>query len=479
MQTKTRLSQETSAALNITDYDFFKSCLVEYGKCNLFKDTEEWLLEDNPYRRTLRPHIFHHLDFSKPLTRNNLLTYNSLTANRTLLTVYESNFVFLPKHDFDHKRQDFENFYDSKVLTLGNIIRPWLERYIFSFLDTEISVTGNWSAAAVEEYFQEYIETVKNTQNSQVMETIEGSADPVHAAKTFFIQLAGDFLVESSAMSRNILGYYGSLQSELFKIVIDEYGYGVHQTKHSKLFEETLESVGLESTPHTYWQFYLTSSLMLNNYFNYICADHSKIFRYLGAIFYAETTFIKFCELAAKTMKKIFGSTINNRYFLEHIHIDNHHSRMVLEKLIKPAITTYGEGIIPDIVRGFEEAKLISEIADQDFIDQVHWSDDGLKYKALALPIYAKIQDGSINPKMQQFTEPRGELSVTHVHDGDELCYIQSGVMKFVTGDDRYTILNAGEGTVIQHNRLHGAIIESEECVYNIYSIGDYQKCLS
>jgi mannose-6-phosphate isomerase-like protein (cupin superfamily) len=261
--------------------------------------------------------------------------------------------------------------------------------------------------------------------------------------------------------------------------VIDEYGYGVHKTKHSHLFEKTLESVGLESTPHTYWQFYLTSSLMLNNYYNYICADHSKFFRYLGAIFYAETTFIKSCEQMAKTMKKVFGSTVDARYFLEHVHIDHHHSRMVFDKLVKPAIATYGETVIPDIVRGFEEAKLLSDIADQDFIDQVHWADDGLKYKSLALPVYAKIQDGSIKPKMQQFIEPRGELSVTHVHDGDELCYIESGVMKFVTGDNRYTILNAGEGTVIHHNRLHGAIIESEECVYNIYSIGDYQKCLS
>jgi hypothetical protein len=125
-------------------------------------------------------------------------------------------------------------------------------------------------------------------QNSPVMKAIEDSSNPVHAAKTFLIQLAGDFLVESSAMSRNILGSYGSIQSELFKVVIDEYGYGVHQSKHSRLFEETLESVGLESTPHSYWQFYLTSSLMLNNYFNYISGDHSKFFRYLGAIFYAE-----------------------------------------------------------------------------------------------------------------------------------------------------------------------------------------------
>lgn len=473
------LSSRENLALNILDYEHFKSCLIEYGKCNLFKDTEEWLLEDNPYRRTLRPHIFEYLDFSKPLTRNNLLSYTSLTANRTLLTVYEGNFVFLPKHDFARKQQDFEKFYDQKLLTLGAVIRPWLEQYIFSFLDTEISVTGNWTVAAVEEYFNEYVETIQKTQNSPAMDTIEASSDPVHAAKTFLIQLSGDFLVESSAMARNIMGYYGSLQSELFKLVIDEYGYGVHQSKHSTLFEQTLLSVGLESTPHTYWQFYLTSSLLLNNYFNYICANHSKLFRYLGATFYAETTFIKSCELMAKTMKKVFGSTIDIRYFLEHVHIDQHHSQMAFDRLIKPAIATYGEGIVPDIVRGFEEAKLLSEIADQDFIEQVNWSDNGLKYKALASPIYAKIQAGSINPKMQQFVEPCGELSVTHVHDGDELCYIQSGTMKFVTGHECYTMLHAGEGTVIQRNRLHGAIIDSEECVYNIYSVGDYQKCLS
>ena len=129
----------------------------------------------------------------------------------------------------------------------------------------------------------------------------------------------------------------------------------------------------------------------------------------------------------AKTMKNVFGTTIDNRYFLEHVHIDNYHSLMVFKNLVKPAIDAHGETVIPDILRGFEEAKLLSEIADHDFIDQVSWSDNGLKYKELAQSVYAKIQDGSINPKKQQFIEPRGELSVTHVHDGDELCYIESG----------------------------------------------------
>ncbi|MCR8945933.1 hypothetical protein NW249_27885 [Streptomyces sp. OUCMDZ-4982] len=51
--------------------------------------------------------------------------------------------------------------------------------------------------------------------------------------------------------------------------------------------------------------------------------------------------------------------------------------------------------------------------------------------------------------------------------------------MRFVSGFNSYRILEAGEGTVIQRNRLHGAIIESEECVYQIYSVGDHRTCLS
>ena len=80
---------------------------------------------------------------------------------------------------------------------------------------------------------------------------------------------------------------------------------------------------------------------------------------------------------------------------------------------------------------------------------------------------------------MAHIVEPYGELSNTHSHQGDELCHIVSGTMKFVSGFDSYQILEAGEGTVIRADRLHGAVIESDECVYEIHSIGDYRKCLS
>ena len=467
------------AAVDLGDYDLFKRCLVQYGESELFADTEEWLAPDNPYRRTLRPHVFKHLDFSRPLRRDELLTYTSLTAHRTLLTIYEQDFLLLPRRDLEAKRADFAEFYAGRSTALGAVIRPWLERYLFDAIEREVSVTGSWTAASLEAYFQDFAASLRRPSENKVTAAILGSSNREHAARTFLIQLAGDFLLEASAMGRNVLGHYGPIQSELFTIVIDEYGYGVHETKHSTLFEQLLGAYGLDPQPHTYWQFYLTSSLALNNYYNWISRDHSKFFRYLGALFQAETAFIYSCAQFAEMLRAVFGPSAEVRYFLEHVHIDHHHSNMVFDRIVKPAVAVHGDWIIPEIVRGFEEARLLGQIADQDFCDQVSWSDGGRKFKELHPAVYAKIQAGAITPARQTFVEPRGELSVTHVHDGDELCHIESGVMHFVNGYDRHTVLHAGEGTVIQRNRLHGAIIESEECVYTIYSVGDYLPCVS
>ena len=457
----------------------FKDALKQFGAITLFADTHDWVMVDNPYRRPLRPRLFKYLNFDKPMTRGQVLDYTSMTANRILLTVYETDFMFLPEAEFGDKQSDFRTFYGDEAATLGALIRPQLEKYLFSFLNNEIQISGAWTLDSFRSFAEDFISTALNAPGYPAMDAITGSSDPAHAAKTFLIQLAGDFLVESSAMARNVSGAYGPLQSELFKVVIDEFGYGVHDVKHSTLFEQVMKSVGLDHRPHAYWQFYMTSSLLLNNYFNYLCRSHDKFFRYLGAILYAETTFIKTCREMAEMMKRVFGNDSEVRYFLEHAHIDGHHSRMALEKLALPAIRQHGRHVIPEIVRGVEEAKFFAEIADQDFIHQVAWSDAGEHYKTLAEKVRINLLASGETVPIQKLVEPRGELSVTHVHDGDELCWVESGTMKFVTGNGRFTMLDAGEGTVILKNRLHGAIIDSDECTYHISSIKDRAKWLS
>jgi hypothetical protein len=50
--------------------------------------------------------------------------------------------------------------------------------------------------------------------------------------------------------------------------------------------------------------------------------------------------------------------------------------------------------------------------------------------------------------------------------------------MEFLNGFQRSTTLNSDDGIVIQHNRLHGALIQSTQCKYEIYTIGDVNKWL-
>ncbi|MFE0699541.1 iron-containing redox enzyme family protein [Streptomyces sp. NPDC058872] len=454
-----------------------KEYVVQYATNPIYLDNEEWENDDNPYRRQLRPQVLPYLDFSRVLPRNEILHYEGLAAQRILTSIYEADLMFLPKAGFKSKWEDFKQYYNPSNRVLGEIIRPSLEKFAFGFLDQEVEVSGKWTKDELETYLRA-LEDRDLTQPSLSEVAIEKSADPVRAARMWLIQFAPDFLSEASPMLRNVLGYYGPAQSEWFKIIIDEYGYGVHNTKHSKLFERTLESVGLRSDVHHYWQYYLNSSLMVNNYFHYLGKNHELFFRYIGALYYTETALVDFCRRAAELLTKVFGPEVDVEYFTEHIGIDVHHGRMALEKLILPLVEEHGEVIIPEIVRGFEEFQLISDIADRDFADQIAWMDAGPANKELHAPVWEAISSGKVTPPVAHIVEPYRELSNTHCHDGDELCHIVSGTMKFVAGFDSHQILEAGEGTVINRNRLHGAIIESEECVYEIHSVGDYRACL-
>jgi hypothetical protein len=455
------------------------AAILRYATNPIYLDNEEWVNEDNPYRRQLRPQVLPHLVFDTPLRRDQVFNYESLAAHRMLTSIYEADLVFLPKSELTpEKYRDFHSFYSPHNRSRGEVIRPALERFAFGFLDDEVSVSGDWDAESLETFLRD----LDNRVTGAVLpaeKAIRESSDPQRAAKMWLIQFAPDFLSEASPMLRNLLGNIGSIQSEWFKIVIDEYGYGVHETKHSTLFERTLDSVGLKDDVHRYWQYYLPGSLLMNNYFHYLGKNHEMFFRYLGALFYTETTLVDFCARAAGLLNDVFDGAADVEYFTEHVHIDTHHGRMALEKLILPVVRRYGAVVIPEILRGYEEFHVIAEIADEDFVSQIAWMDAGPTNKSLHDPVYQSVAEGRVTAPVAHIVEPFGELSNTHSHQGDELCHIVTGTMKFVSGFDSHQILQAGEGTVIWRDRLHGAIIESDECVYEIHSVGDYKKCMS
>lgn len=451
--------------------------IMAYASSPLFGDADGWTIEGNPYRRPVRPQDLWRYDFSAPLSRNEFCSGSALAAQRMLLNIYETDSVFLPDGDFRSVRTDFNQFYSPENRLAGERIRSTLERHVFCFLDKEIDTAGKWSVDAMTAFFDMRLAASAKSE-SAVKQAVLSAASPEEAAKVFLIQVAPDFLSEATAMARNVLGNYGPVLSELFKVLIDEYGYGVHSTKHSTLYGETMKNRGLSSQIHAYWQFYLTSSLALTNYFHYISKNHELFFRYIGALYYTEASLVYATRHQSKMLRGVWGEDVDTRYFDEHTHIDKHHGRMVIDNIIKPLVEQCGESIIPEIVRGFEEFRLLQDMADEDLIAQIAWADQRDASTAQAQRIVADDDKAAERP-WKVFHETEDEISITHVHEKDELFVVDEGELDFVTGYEQSVRLGPGEGIVIPRHRLHGSIVTSQECTYRVSPIEAGEPCSS
>ncbi|HEX7314139.1 MAG TPA: iron-containing redox enzyme family protein [Pyrinomonadaceae bacterium] len=443
-----------------------------YAANPLFGNLKEWVIADNPYRRPVDQQTVMRHDFSRPLKREEALNASALAAQRMLFNVYETDFVFLPEKDFAAKRADFNAFYSNENKLLGELIRPTLETHLFGFLEDEIDVSGKWSGAALKSYLQSVVETHERTELAS-LQLILSSPEPERAAVALLIQVAGDFLTESSSSARNLLGKFGTVQSELFKITLDDYGHGVHQAKHSTLFENTMATCGLLADAHAYWHFYLTGSLALNNYYHYVCRDHGKFFRALGAIAVGESLFAHTCRKVSEMLRAVFGGKVDTYYFDEHYHIDAHHGRMAVENVVAPAVAKYGDSVIPEIIRGMEELQLITTLADEDFMAQVAWAGELDKHRDDAAQLFGGGLGDETEATKTTGVAHEGDAVITRARDTDVLCRVESGALEVVAGHEQSIQLREGEAVRIPRQRLHGLSSASPRCLYHTYELKD------
>jgi Iron-containing redox enzyme len=264
------------------------NCLKKLSNIDIFGGHAEALFTRHVWERPLRLHTAHTIDFDQPVDKTTVLDYKSLFANRVLSYLYERNLVFLPAEGsrLDPSQGHFSAFYNTEDNAKLSLLQLHLEKYCLGFLPKEVNVVGQWTK---EKFLEYYRERTQKTTYSSLEYLTQTSLGPL-TAQVLLVQHGLDFLVEASHMTKIIGGDFGALQSEIFKVLIDEFGYGVHKTKHSQLFKELLKSIAMSPETHYYWQFYLTSTLLLNNLFHYITTNKQHFFKYLRAICLAEQT---------------------------------------------------------------------------------------------------------------------------------------------------------------------------------------------
>lgn len=436
-------------------------------------------IDGDPFRRPTRAKDLPFIPLDRALPLSCLASNWSLVLHRLLFNAYETDLLFLPEtvadsgpHAESNAWAGFDSFYGSESRHRADLARPHLERLAFAALDAEIDVTGPWEASHLMAYFRQFLAEEKEQAglapaDDPVLAAILGASDREAAARHYLVQMAPDFLSEASAMARLAPGAYGTLQSALFNVLVDEYGAAVHGAKHSTLFEATLASLGLDQRPHCYWQFYQPSALMLTNYFHYVARNKSHFFRYLGALFFTESTLVNVAGRQSALLREVFGNRIDTRYFDEHHHIDRHHSEMVLTRLVAPAADAYGSRAVTGILTGFEECRLLQRLADQDLADQINWAGALAPNDPEVAHLVAAWRQADSTAPSETFVEMRDERSTTHIHPDDRLLVLETGSMDFFPMAGVTQRLAAGDFLFIPRGRLHGSIVRSESCTYH------------
>jgi hypothetical protein len=171
--------------------------------------------------------------------------------------------------------------------------------------------------------------------------------------RNFLIQSSADLLAEASASALGVVGEFGPAQSALFRILIDEFGYGAHERKHSVLYRATMRSFGLRDKYNAYWPLFDTPAIELHNLIHHLFQNPANLFLQVGFLLYAETAYQRSTADHFRYLRE-FHPQADARYFGEHAHIDLHHTRMVIDEVARPLMEAYGADVGPEIVAGAE-----------------------------------------------------------------------------------------------------------------------------
>lgn len=402
---------------------------------------EELVLDDNPYRRPVRPDDVGMVDFSEPLNRESFSRLSALMGHRMLLNVHDSHKLILPAAVTDAKWRDFEQFYSQANRVLGDLIRPYLEEHLYGFVADEAQprVTGDVATvrARLSELAQSRFDGVDNVRGLVAKSpSREGMATMV--------------AIQTAATSLNArLQPSGALPVSL--------GLPADSLALESLGRGMAERVGVKYEAHSYFQYYLPSTLALMNYIGGAAQDPSRAFRLIGAALLQQLDDDAMATVYETALPQTGTELVTPRPDLLSKLLD----------VVDEAHRTGGTFALRELSRGIEEYAVLLDVHDEDFRRQFTWIDAMPGYVRKAERLQQAIDDYKIPVALDTFVESWEECSTTHVHDDDRLLVIESGEMEFWNCFGISHKFKAGDKTFIPKNRLHGSVVLTGECVYH------------
>ncbi|KXV61142.1 hypothetical protein AD948_02760 [Acetobacter senegalensis] len=431
--------------------------IIEYAALPQYRSAvvEELVLKGDFYRRPLRPEDLEFLPFGKPVRRNTYRRLPFFAAQRILFCINDTRTAVLPVPATAEKFAAFDAFYSEKVQVLGTSIQGFLEDFSFDFTSVDEPTADKAEIIA-------QLDGLLRDEGAlwgKLARMIRSRNYLIDGMRCSLIQMWSLLDTKRVALARAAAsGYFSWLPEELRPELSSEF-------PGDALLGDIARQCGVDGAAHSYWQFYLSTSLGSCNFLNALARRPDRALDLCGAAFAASAQWIAFGCLIGQVAGDFGYDDPKALSDLSDVTTVELVSRF--EKMLTQVEEKFGTEGLLRVSRGLSAAVRLAECARDNLHDQLAWLSSAEEHLRLAHVITERINAECPDIDRETFVEPRDMCSTTHVHSDHRLVTVESGNMVFWGNPFMEVRLAPGDMILIPEGRLHGSSIESDECVYH------------
>jgi len=433
----------------------------EFASHHAFRSAavDELALDDDFYRRPLRPEDLEFLKFMKPVPAAHVSRLPALATQRLLMTLNEVAIARLPRTDVPAEFARFDAFYGERNQVLGARIRPFLEHYGFTFAGNE---------ARRDETAASYVERLRDVIEQET----------AFWAEMFELLARNDYLVEglrfvmiqrwSLAPSRRV-AVERAVASGCFDSVSADDRPDVATPARDPLLARVAAFVGVTRREHSYWQFYLPTSMAKCNLLYALGSRPDRAFALLGAAFVAEAEASAFSSALAQACPHLAspGAAPADASSVTEDIVSR------FSRALAQVEHRFGREGLFRVGQGVGAGEKVAERARWDLGEQLKWLSAIDRFVEFAEKVDKRIAAECPGIDRETFVEPRDMCSTTHVHNDHRLVVIRSSAaggatqMHFWGNLGMRHEMKEGDKVLIPDGRLHGSTVVCDECTYD------------
>lgn len=171
-----------------------------------------------------------------------------------------------------------------------------------------------------------------------------------------------DGLIEASQLSRTLGGVANDIQAVMTRLLVEEYGGGRLNRKHSTFFTAMLTELGMSAQPEVYFDLVPWEVLAAINH-SFLLSERKRFYlRYVGGLLYTEISVPAAFESYRIAAERLGMPEAARGYWELHIKEDERHGRWMLHDVALPLAAKYPAEAW-EIILGYDQQKLMSDRA--------------------------------------------------------------------------------------------------------------------